>query len=209
MSFKAADGWRPAEPPTTGLYVQDWGDAIGAHARYEVRFAFAGERWFDDESLAQAAMLEYEAIVTARPRKEVERLQGILSGDATLLHMSYSEGNPLQVALRHPLVLAQVAAVRGVLDSCNAENYVEVIFNDPDHDPPQQYVVTYQRASGKTPHELRRLAEQERDVAREQAERWEREVRTHHQRVVEAIAKAYDDRPVPVIVRDALKAVVQ
>lgn len=100
--------------------------------------------------------------LTAAADAEVDRLRGILSGDATLLHTSYSEGSPLEMAIRHPLILAQVAAIRGVLDSCDAENYVECIYSDADG---QQYVVTFQRKFGKTPHELRRIAEQERDAS--------------------------------------------
>jgi len=54
-----------------------------------------------------------------------------------------------------------------------AENYVEATFGSRLLPPGESLVVTLQRRSGQTPHQLRRAAESERDALRQRAEKAE------------------------------------
>ncbi|MFI1194064.1 hypothetical protein ACH4T9_12515 [Micromonospora sp. NPDC020750] len=64
-------------------------------------------------------------------------------------------------------------AARAVLDGHGANNYVEMRFAD---DSGEEYIATFQRRDGRTPDELRRQAETDRDTFREVARRNKRHV---------------------------------
>lgn len=51
------------EPPKTGTFICDWSDIPEAPKRFEVRFAFQAQTWFDDYEKAQLAAYQYEGIV--------------------------------------------------------------------------------------------------------------------------------------------------
>lgn len=50
------------------------------------------------------------------------------------------------------------------VETTGAVNYIEVRFASKHIKPGEQYVVTVQKCSGKTPHELRLVAEEDRDA---------------------------------------------
>lgn len=57
--------------------------------------------------------------------------------------------------------LAEATALAAIFDETAAENYVEILLED--HRSNRLFLMTIQLKSGKTPHELRREAEAERD----------------------------------------------
>ena len=152
---------RPDAEPPAGYYVDgsEWGLTLGLDRRAQVGSA----------SSRVAALIEchdHAEEVTAEADAEIERLHGIMAGDASLVRMNYAAGSALNMALSHPMVLAMANAFGNTLRSCNAENYIETRFVDRAEDPPLEILVTIQRVVGQTPHQLRRQAEAERDEAR-------------------------------------------
>ncbi|ABE46843.1 hypothetical protein [Polaromonas sp. JS666] len=91
-------------------------------------------------------------------RAEVRRLEQLLQGKfnkETLL--TSMEGNRLALQGGAASLLAEMFAAQ--FDGCTAENYLEVTFTSSQILPGERFVVTVQKCSGQTPHELRQAAE--------------------------------------------------
>lgn len=157
---------RPDAEPPPGYYVDgvEWGLVLGLNRRAQVGSG-------SSRAVALIECHRHAERVTAEADAEVERLLGILAGDASLVRMGYTAGSPLDMTLSHPIVLAFANAFGESLRSCDAENYIETRFVDKSEDPPLEILVTIQRVAGKTPHQLRREAEAERDDWKHKAER--------------------------------------
>ena len=97
-----------------------------------------------------------------RLREEVERLRKALSGEVMLKSLELRDGH-LDLAVTHPAVMAIASELASFFKAAGGQNYVEVRMHHPDTG---DLVLSVQRVLGKTPHELRKEAEVERDEAR-------------------------------------------
>lgn len=83
---------------------------------------------------------------------EIKRLEGLLSGDATLVQASVEDG--LSLGIKHPLVALMADSLAKTIGD---NNYVEMSMKH--RDTGIEYRVQLQRQDRPTPHELRRQAE--------------------------------------------------
>jgi len=90
-------------------------------------------------------------------RKENERLINILKGEPLVKRINYEAGQPLDLAMSHPLVAAVASSLADLLRQTGATNYLEMRCHTQD----EAFVVTIQRAFNKTPHQFRLEAEAE------------------------------------------------
>lgn len=91
--------------------------------------------------------------------------------EARILGWSMEPGGGMDLRVTMALDVAAhlVTAARTFLDATSAENYVEQHVHD--RETGDRYTLTIQRPGKRTPHEMRRLAESERDKLREELER--------------------------------------
>lgn len=113
----------------------------------------------DESWLEPGGIVPVDPETTGMLVKEIQRLRGVLSGDATFLRAVADEG-ALDIGLKHPIVNAMAAALAEMVGDAN---YVEMRMKH--RQTGEEYTVHVQRISKPTPHELRRQAEKERDEA--------------------------------------------
>lgn len=101
-----------------------------------------------------------EALETERQWAQIEARR---KADLEAMNL-HAEGDTAEATVRAPdVVRALVAAFQEVFDANpEAENYLEMRAGDAR----EQYVITVQRASSKTPHQLREKAEKELKACR-------------------------------------------
>lgn len=93
--------------------------------------------------------------------KEIERLNGLLSGDASLVSAIPGD-HGLDMGIKHPLVALMADSLAKMVDG---NNYVEMSMSH--QQTGDSYTISCQRQSRPTPHELRKRAEEERDTYKE------------------------------------------
>lgn len=108
-----------------------------------------------------------------------EKAEGFVNATTMLHGMEVRDGIiEMSIEPARELLLTWCAAVRAVLDDCQAENYAELGIEvlqpsgsvsmdiQDSQNLTDSYTLTLQRRRGKTPHQLRREAELEREKAR-------------------------------------------
>jgi hypothetical protein len=107
-----------------------------------------------------------------------EKAEDFVGSTTMLRGMEVRDGTiEMDIEPARELLLTWCASVRVMLDDCQAENYAEIDIEAPRSGSvsmdirdgqklTDSYTLTLQRRSGKTPHQLRRDAERERDEAR-------------------------------------------
>lgn len=108
-----------------------------------------------------------------------EKAENFVNSTTMLRNMEVRDGViEMSIGPARELLLTWCAVVRAVLDDCQAENYAEIDIEVPQssgsvsmdiqdsQNLTDSYMLTLQRRSGKTPHQLRREAELEREKAR-------------------------------------------
>lgn len=96
-------------------------------------------------------------------RREIERLTGVITGDAGIKQLVVDEKG-LRLAASHPMMHALACEMASFFKSAGGINYVELSMCHQEEGP---FVLTLQRREGKTPNDLKAEAEKERDAARE------------------------------------------
>lgn len=106
-----------------------------------------------------------------------DEFEELLVSEPVVLRSMNFENGVLDIQVSHNIVKAIAIAMMNVLDEKDTPNYIEMTANHPNG---SQVVLTLQRKSGKTPHELRKAAEDQLKEVRE------------------AYIEAYDNRkPIP------------
>ncbi len=112
------------------------------------------------ESVSQWAARAVEATLDAAEKKFIDDQVA----QANILGWNRNAGvTDLQVSMALETAAALVSAAKTFLTAVGAENYVEQHVHD--RETGERYTLTIQRPGAKTPHELRRQAEQDRDMA--------------------------------------------
>lgn len=112
------------------------------------------------ETLAAAALDAAGRVYGEARDADVERMVN----DCGLQGINVDPTTLVSVKLGLELAAAYVQAAEGMLGAFDAKNYTETrVWNRETGKP---YVITFARADGQTPHELRREAERERDELR-------------------------------------------
>lgn len=93
----------------------------------------------------------------------VVRLEKIVAGEALVTSIHYEPGQPLDLMLSHPMVASIAASMADLLDQSKADNYLECGMSTVSG---ARFTMTIQRAAKKTPHQLRREAEEQLTEAR-------------------------------------------
>lgn len=123
---------------------------------------------FGSETLYHAvALLDAQAA-------EIDRLRNLLSEkviDSTRLREFVVRNGGLNIELEGGACALMAQAFGKQLFESGAENYIEASFESPDYPDIGQITVTVRREAGKTPHELRVIAEKQRDQLRAEVER--------------------------------------
>lgn len=125
---------------------------------------------------------EHAAMAAELERLVEEKAAAFVDRTTMLRGMEVRDGIiEMSIEPARELLLTWCASVRAVLDDCQAENYAEADIEVPrpgsvsmdiqdSRNLTDSYTLTLQRRAGRTPHELRREAERDRDVFRAELE---------------------------------------
>ncbi|QQE90460.1 hypothetical protein [Azotobacter chroococcum] len=114
---------------------------------------------------------------------ENERLREVLAEkliDSTMLTGIDIGNGSLTIGAKGGVCGIMADSFGQMLFESGAENYIEAFFSSSKHPELGQIVVTVKRETGKTPHQLRQVAEAERDQLKAESERLKQELSGPH-----------------------------
>ena len=107
---------------------------------------------------------DYEALL--EENQQLRQLTSEKVINATMLREFVARDGGLTIGLEGGACALMAQAFGQQLYESEAFNYIEASFDSPDYPDLGQITVTLKREAGKTPHQLRREAEAERDALR-------------------------------------------
>ena len=142
---------------------------LAADLRQRITFEPAGSKYIlrlaDDSRIHEVLEGELRPVLEAFTA-QAERIAELERGMEPHVQSFRVENGELNMALTGPAMEHIAVCVVDHFKAMGAENYFEMSLFDRD-DPAERYVVTVQKASAKSPHELRSAAEAEVRTLRE------------------------------------------
>lgn len=154
-----ASGMEPVSYHTASE-PRTWEQVRDAATNAVVGAAVSADGW---EVLGYAAAFA-DAVLAVCDEEAVTRMAAQLVDEVRFRSMEIRAGHLDITGIQAREIAATwVGASRALLK--DAENYAEIRMQFPDHEQEQVYAFTVQKVGKRTPHELRRQAEAERDEA--------------------------------------------
>jgi len=134
---------------------------------------------------------DYDALIA-----ENERLREVLAEkliDSTMLTGIDIGNGSLTIGAKGGVCGIMADSFGQMLFESGAENYIEAFFSSSKHTELGQIVVTVKRETGKTPHQLRQVAEAERDQLKAENERLKQALSGPHEVLAKDLVKELVD----------------
>lgn len=132
-----------------------------------------------EENESMYSIIELKKIIKELEdeNKELKKnIEDLINKDTTLLELCIKNGN-FNAEFSGQIVELMANHFAKLLEDNKAPNYLEMYFKERlDKENPKSVVVTIKWENGKTPHQLRKQAEEERDKLKIQVEELKKEI---------------------------------